>query len=316
MEEISLYKRITDAMDAEGNLPDGFMLRGEPANLKGKLFADGAIDGTIRYFMGPVENADVSGLSVVLTTASNGQFKDAVNALLTHFMNGGTMLPVMDALQGWIYDNPDKLNPAELGRFCRTLLTESTDVESVKFALTVLELLEQENDDELRDIILTLAKSDELTLFCLFQMVQWDDGMEQVYKLAKSMKGWGRIHAVSMLKPVSEEIADWLLYEGWHNEVADEYSAMTIIKRCKVADKLSADKVSEKFLQNATRLIGCALEDSAVAGVRSYKRGEELLNKYLNHVDKMKAAVAGWSEADRQLVEDIKAVLAELRKLN
>lgn len=281
----SLYNRIKANLQPDGTLPEGFLLRGKPAEVQGKQFADGAIDGTIRYFMGPVANADISGLTVVLTTASEGKFQDGINALLTHFMKGGTMLPVMDALQNWIYSNPQSLNPDKLGRFCRIILKESSDAESVKFAMSVLELLEQE-DDELREIVLTMAKSEELTLFALFQIAQWQDGTEQIYKLAKSLKGWGRIHAVSLLRPVNDEMERWMMTEGWHNSLMDEYSAMTVIKRCKLADKLNAAEIEEDMFTIATDLIRTGLEDGPLGSIKEYKRGKELLEGYLRHAKK------------------------------
>lgn len=287
---LSLYNRIKENLQSDGTLPEGFLLRGKPAEVQGKQFADGAIDGTIRYFMGPVANADISGLTVVLATASEGRFQDAINALLTHFLQGGTMLPVMDALQNWIYSNPQKLDPNKLGRFCRIILKESSDVESVKFAMSVLELLEQE-DDELREIMLTLAKSEELTLFALFQIAQWEDGTEQIYKLAKSLKGWGRIHAVSLLRPENEEMERWMMTEGWHNSLMDEYSAMTVIKRCKLTDKLEVAEIDTDMFTIATDLIRAGLEDGPLGSIKDYKRGKELLDGYLRHAQKHSDAV-------------------------
>lgn len=286
----SLYSRIKENLQSDGTLPEGFLLRGKPAEVQGKQFADGAIDGTIRYFMGPVANADVSGLTVVLTTASKGSFQDAANALLTHFLQGGTMLPVMDALQNWIYSNPQSLDPEKLGEFCRKILKESSDVESVKFALCVLELLEQE-DEELREIVLTMAASDEMALFCLFQMVQWEDGIDQIYKLAQNQKGWGRIHAVSLLRPENDEMERWMLTEGWHNSLMDEYSAMTVIKRCKLVNKLSAAEIDAEMFTIATDLIQAGLEDGPLGSIKDYKRGKELLEGYLRHAEKHRDTV-------------------------
>ena len=58
-ENNSIYNRIKNAMLADGTLPEDFVLREAPE--QGLAFADGAMDGTIRYHMGPTQNPDISG---------------------------------------------------------------------------------------------------------------------------------------------------------------------------------------------------------------------------------------------------------------
>ncbi|MBQ1854968.1 MAG: hypothetical protein II137_00060, partial [Anaerovibrio sp.] len=255
-ENLSIYNRIKEALLHDGTLPEDFVLRQMPE--QGLRFADGAIDGTVRYHMGPTKNPDISALTLVLEMASQERFKDSANALITHFQNGGVMLPVMDALQDWVFDHPEKLSPEALGRFCMTLLVQSEDVESVKFAITILELLDREETQELKDILLVLAASEELTLFCLFLLSSFEDGNALIYSVAKRLKGWGRIHAVSMLKPENDDMAQWLLQEGWRNEIMPEYSAIVAIKRGGLLDKLEANNAAKEDFQLAGELIGAS----------------------------------------------------------
>ena len=279
MENNSIYNRIKEALQPDGTLPGDFMLRQSPS--QGLQFADGAMDGTIRYHMGPTENPDISGLTLVLEMASQERFRDSANALITHFQQGGMMLPVMDALQDWVYDHTEKLSPEALGRFARTLLVQSADVESVKFAITVLEILDQEPTEELKEILLTLAASEELTLFCLFLLSSFAEGNDIIYSLAKKLKGWGKIHAVSMLKPATPDMQSWLLKEGWQNEIMPEYSAIVAIKRGKLLDELTKGTANKEMFSLAGQLIDASLADSPVPGLGKYKYTDELLAAYL-----------------------------------
>ena len=283
-ENNSIYNRIKNAMLADGTLPEDFVLREAPE--QGLAFADGAMDGTIRYHMGPTQNPDISGLTLVLEMASQERFKDSANALITHFQNGGVMLPVMDALQDWVYDHTEKLSPEALGRFARTLLVQSEDAESIKFAITVLEILDQEPTQDLKDILLDLAMSEELTLFCLFMLANFEDGNDIIFSLARKLRGWGKIHAVSMLRAETSEIAQWLLKDGWKNEIMPEYSAMVAIKRGKLLENLMQDNVSRDMYSLAGELIGAALTDSPVQGLSGYKKTGELLTVYLDLAEK------------------------------
>lgn len=299
----SIYKRIKNAMTAEGTMPEDFVLR--PRLPDGRQFADGAIDGTIRYYMGRADNTDIEMLTQALKLASKDKFEDAGNALITYFAQGIVMLPVMDKVQEWIYAHSGELSPENLGRFAMTLLKQSSDVESVKFALAVLEVIEQEQTDELEDLLLTLAGCEELTLFCLFALGGYDDANDIYFQLAKKLHGWGRIHAVSMLKPANEEIRDWLLREGWQNNIMPEYSAITIIKRVKLADMLqnAAGRLDE-LVNQAGNLIGYALQEEPIAGLSAYKRAGEVLQGYLACAQK-----AGLTEENLQKLPEIKAFI-------
>lgn len=274
----TIYNRIKNAMTDKGTMPEDFVLR--PKQQDGRIFADGAIDGTIRFFMRPANNTDISMLTQALKLASDGKFEDAANALLTYFAQGIIMFPIMDKVQEWIYAHPEELAPDQLGQFALTLLTQSKDVESVKFAMTILETLDQEPTEDLRDILLTLASCEELTLFCLFALGSYDEANDMYYDIARKLKGWGRIHAVSMLKPTNDEMRDWLLNEGWDNTIMPEYSAITIIKRTKLVNLLQ-EAGGEAFFDIAGKLIGYSLQDEPIAGIAKYKRGGELLQAYL-----------------------------------
>ena len=295
-EEKSIYERIKEAMTAEGIMPEGFVLRERLSD--GRQLADGAIDGTIRYYMGPAGNTDITMLEQALKLASDGRFEDGANALITYFAQGIVMLPVMDKVQEWAYEHAGELAPDRLGQFAMTLLLNSCDIESVKFALTLLEVLDREPDEELKEILLTLAACEELTLFCLFVLGGYEEANRMYFDLAKKLKGWGRIHAVSMLKPENQEMRDWLLQEGWQNEIMPEYSAITIIKRTKLVDLLLSPE-GVAWTEIAGRLIGCSLQDEPVAGLSRYKRTGELLQAYLQkYLEKSSAGGEGTGKAD------------------
>lgn len=300
----SIYKRIKNAMTAEGTMPEDFVLR--PRLQDGRQFADGAIDGTIRYYMGPANNTDIELLTQALKLASADKFEDAGNALLTYFAQGIVLLPVMDKLQELIYAHSGELSPENLGRFAMTLLTQSGDVESVKFALAILEVIEQEPTDELQELLLTLAACEELTLFCLFVLGGYENANDIYFELAKKLQGWGRIHAVSMLKPAGNEMRDWLLREGWQNNIMPEYSAITIIKRIKLADMLQNINAgqSDELVNQAGTLIGYALQEEPIVGLSGYKRAGEVLHGYLSHAGQVEL-----TEANRQKLPEIKAFI-------
>ena len=74
-----------------------------------------------------------------------------------------------------------------------------------------------ETDEETIEKVKTLALSDEFTLYCLYILLNLENSNEEIFKIAKKVKGWGRIYSVKYLKVTNDEIKEWILEEGCHN---------------------------------------------------------------------------------------------------
>lgn len=275
---MSIYQFIQQHLTANGTLPEDFSLpkKTEPGKL---TFADGAIDGMTTYHISPSEH-DIEPLCTIVKLISDGQEQEAEKSLDKFFSaeQFDTMLCYIDALQSWIYDNRESFAADNLYQFSCDILTSSDQPETIKFALSILELLDTYHDEPLREIIMTLAASDEFTLFCLFVVNDWPDVNERMFTMAQNVQGWGRIHAVDRLNPDTAPIKEWLLTEGWRNTVLSEYSAITCIEKGHLLEKLQ----QEASCPYADELIQTALEGGLVASLSAYSEGEALILAYLN----------------------------------
>lgn len=282
---ISIYGKIKASIGTDGTLPEDFSVRGEAQN--GMRFADGALDGMVRYQWGPSQGQDISGLTRILELASKEEYSKAAEAMAAYFSAGGVMLPLIDEVQQWIYDHPQVLSPEGLGAFAQSYLKEGHSIEGMKFALAVLETLDVEPEGEFREIITTLALSEEFTLFTLFIIASWPDGTQVIFDLAKKLHGWGRIHAVSMLRPENEEMKDWMLHEGWKNDVLPDYVAMACIRRGGLLKVLEQDYIDTHEFKNAQSLINAAGTLGDLPSLKKYKHIGSLLTAYLNHANRL-----------------------------
>ena len=159
------------------------------------------------------------------------------------------MLAYVDAAQKWILDHSEELDAQNLYLFARHLLFYAPEVESVKLALSLLEIISVSGDEELRQAIRELAASDEFTLFALFAVSNWENKNEEIFHMAQKVHGWGRIHAVERLEPDTDEIRHWLLREGVHNDVMPEYSALTVANKIGSLEIVqTSDRNSEDFV--------------------------------------------------------------------
>ena len=100
-----------------------------------------------------------------------------------------------------------------------------------------------------------LGLSDEFTLFVIFIMQQWENANEEIFRLAKKTKGWGRIHAIERLIPDTPEIREWLLREGIRNKVLPAYSALNCWEGSEAENLLFAPEISQEDFAAISELI-------------------------------------------------------------
>ncbi len=279
-----LYQTICGAMQSDGTLPPDFSLpRPEPEGASRSIrFADGAFDGIALYHMAP-DKRDIKSLTEVVGLLCAGACDKAAECLHLYFSMDEyiSMLPLCDDLQQWILDHKDRIDATLLYNGCLYLLRHSGDIESIKFALCCLELLNTGGDTQVRNLVQVLALSDEFTLFCLFLMRHWPDSSAAIFDAARHVHGWGRIHAVELLEPENDEMRRWLLLEGWQNTVMPEYSALTCAEKSGLAEKLRRAALDAEELSALGKLLPHLLEEGPVAGISALKNADAFLQDYL-----------------------------------
>ena len=99
-------------------------------------------DGISLYHMAP-DKRDIKSLTEIIGLISARAYDKAAECLQLFFSIDEyiALLPLIDDLQGWIIAHKDRIDAGALYEFSRTLLKESQHIESVKFALCCLELL-------------------------------------------------------------------------------------------------------------------------------------------------------------------------------
>ena len=310
-----IYQQIMAAIGPDGTLPGNFRVKTtgmdrrtmilDEGPLAGKEihYAEGALDGITYYHgSGSQDEALLEGLQeVILLAAKEQQFEDALEKLHNCFEEHDGMLGCVDGLQEWIFEHKDELNLSVLFHLSCTLLTDSCRIGEVKYALSVLELFAGA-EGEWRDHVRTLALSDEFTLFCVFVANQWENKSEELFAMARNTRGWGRVHAVRELEPTTQEMKDWLLDEGWDNDVMPAYTA----KACAEKGGLLWDRLSQPMdrtqLDAAGGLVLALLEEGPVRNISVMEDGLAILMAYLAQVQWAKP---DFSDQDRQVVQEI-----------
>ncbi len=254
-------------------------LLAEKAADKEVSFAPGAIDGIYIYHtthkQGPAEEL----IEAIRILHEEGE-DEAEKKLYQVFVRPREtrMISMIDQLQHHIIDNVDKYSPEKLLSLASRSIS-SANTEIVKFGLSLMELVNFSESEDFRSVVVTLAKDEEFTLFALYVIRAWKDGAYITFGLAKRLLGWGRIHAVHFLTPETQEMKDWLIREGWYNEVIPAYSALDAAEKGELMKFLEKDTFSDEDVKGVEGLVEALLDEGPVRGISVYPEKDALVKR-------------------------------------
>ena len=310
--DLSIYELIKNSIQTNGELPEDFKL--PPKDPNGVPWADGAMDGVYIYHTVRKEE-DIEALKSIVFQISEGKFEEAqTNLDKLDF----SMISRRYSLLNWIIQEEEKINLNNLYEFATFQLTNSKNIELIKFCLSVLTLMNIETDKDTIEKVKTLALSDEFTLYCLDILVycldilvQLEDSNDEIFEIAKKVKGWGRIYIIEYLQATNNEIKEWILEEGCHNNVLPAYTAYTCAKKINLVEILNEDKISNKKFNDISYLMNALLDESAITGMSALEDRELLIERYLE-----KAKTLSSTEDDYRALMTLKEYIKNNKEIN
>ena len=303
--DLSIYELIKNSIQNNGELPENFKL--PPKDPNGVPWADGALDGVYIYHLGENEE-DIEPLKNIVFQISEGKFEEAQNNLenLDFFM-----ISRRDPLLNWIIQEQKQINIDNLCEFTISQLSTSKNIEVIKFCLCVLEIIKLETEKDTIEKVKILALSDEFTLYCLNILKNLKNSNEEIFEIAKKVKGWGRIYSVKYLKVTNDEIKEWILEEGCHNYIILAYTAYTCAKKINLVEILNEDKISNKKFNDISYLMNALLDEEAITGISNLEDRELLIERYLE-----KAKTLASTEEDYYAVITLKEYIKNNKEIN
>lgn len=279
MNENSILYKILKNIDSNGELDESFKVNPE------SMFADGARDGILIYHTdgNAIETDHI--VKRILKNVGEGKFDIAVTGIEDYLENKEPVLYRIDCLQDYISEHQGLIAPDKLFHFAEMLINDTENLEVIKFAMSLLELLDMEQNDVTVKKIEALGLCDEFTLYSIFVLRRLKDGNAHIFDLAKKVHGWGRIHAVEFLEPLNDEIKKWLLTQGYKNDVLYEYSALSCAQKCDLLEHLKRNDYNDEEFKCAGEIISLLLNEGPVSGISGFKDAEELLQAYLTCCD-------------------------------
>ena len=255
-----------------------------PSDEKGLRYVDGAKDGICAYHMGAAEitKKDIEEIDKVITLANKGDYGQA-DSVLEKLCERIRVVNFIDELQDCILDRKDEIED-KFYVYSLHLMTQSANIECVKVGMMIQELFTQ--SDEVKGMVRTLGLSDEFTLYSVFIMRNWENGNNEIMNIAKSVNGWGKVHAVHYIEPDTEEIRQWLLTDAVSNDVMPAYSGWDCYKKANVEAVIKKDKLTYEELEGVLSIVDAMLDEGPALGISNIEDPKEVLLNVLNHAIK------------------------------
>ena len=252
-----------------------------PNDEEGLKYIDGAKDGICAYHMGAAEitKKDIEEINTVITLANTGDY-DQADSVLEKLCERIRVINFIDELQDCILDRKDEIED-KFYIYSLHLMTQSANIECVKVGMMIQELFKQ--SDEVKGMVRTLGLSDEFTLYSVFIMRNWENGNTEIMNIAKSVNGWGKVHAVHYIEPDTEEIKYWLLTGAVSNGVMPAYSGWDCYKKADVEAILKKDRLTYEELEGVLSIVDAILDEGPVLGISNIENPKEILSAVLNH---------------------------------
>ena len=185
----SIYKRIVSKTGRKKWLPDNFSLPegGEtPGKEDGELLYNSNIEG--------VNYSSLEQLMKLLRNACENP-KDKSNKELSDYLSKNHILKLIDLLSEEIYNERRGIDLIKLLDTAFRWATDSNDADLVKLGISLMGMLNLRDREDCREVIVTLGKCEEFTLYSLYAITGWDNATVIASDYAKNLKGWGKTHA-------------------------------------------------------------------------------------------------------------------------
>lgn len=252
-----------------------------PNDEEGLKYIDGAKDGICVYHMGAAEitQKDIEEINTVITFANTGDY-DQADSVLEKLCERIRVVNFIDELQDYILARKDEIED-KFYIYSLHLMTQSANIECVKAGMMIQELFGQ--SEEVKGMVRTLGLSDEFTLYSVFIMRNWENGNTEIMNIAKSVNGWGKVHAVHYIEPDTEEIKYWLLTGAVSNDVMPAYSGWDCYKKADVEAILKKGGLTYEELEGVLSIVDAMLDEGPVLGISNVENPKEILLEVLNH---------------------------------
>ncbi len=281
----SIYSFIVKNIH-DGKLPDDLKLpdnerRFKPGDIQ---FVAGGLDGAFGHHgnAGGDKKTANKIVRLVKNIALNNNLSDKVE--LYKILASDNIIDFIDPTLEKIAKARIPIEPY-LHNYANWLAKESPDRGPVKFGIALLGLIADENDIP---VYMLIGKHEEFTLYSTVAISNTlQDPAMKLWELAKYVNGWGKIQIVEKIsKTNNPQIKEWLLLEGYKNNIMYQYLAYPCAIGGELHKALSGSNVNIDIVLASSEIIAALIAGGPAQDINDYEYAQLVLRKYLEHANK------------------------------
>lgn len=301
---ISIYEHVRRHVDPSGRLPEEVGLPDDAKVMTDLSWVPGAMDGVFGHHgavAGPERAIEVAGL---LTTACRRPSVRNLRALYSGVTSDDVMSYVDALIETLSREPPDRQALHAIGRW---LATTAADRGPVKLGIALLGVIGLGTNAADVAVVRTLGAHEEFTLYCAVAVSNGlADPESELWALAASVDGWGRIQCVERLRETTDpDIRAWLLREGFRNSIMYEYLAYIAATSGDLLAALQGEVVDRGLLTAAGEILDALITGGPAEDIDDYEYGADAVEAFLALL-----LVRAENLRDFQAVATIRAFLA------
>ncbi|MRG44547.1 hypothetical protein GFS24_05450 [Chitinophaga sp. SYP-B3965] len=281
--ENSIYQFISNNIDTTGKLKESAEELPDEKNGENDLrFAAGLSDTLFNNSESEETTAQINELSTIIKRFAQYGDKKSDLKIYELIAANENIVSLIDP----VLEEMGKLGvPIEpyLFPYAQDLSFKATNRNAVKFGIAILGVCQRES---VLDEIKTLGLHDEFTLYTTIAIINLSDDPEgDLWELAKKVNGWGKIQAVDRLASMVTlpAIKDWLLLEGYKNDIMYEYLAYTCAVHGELDEKLSLPKIDRALYVAAGEIIEALISGGPAEDISNYESASITIEQYARH---------------------------------
>ena len=151
-----------------------------------------------------------------------------------------------------IYVRERLIDRGKLYLLGRNLSTKSNNNDIIKLGLTLLGI---SGNEEGRGIASVLGLHSEFTFYAITAFKYMDLHNKYVFEMANKTYGFGKVHCIQNIEPLTDDIKVWLIENGCDNVVMPNISAIICAQKASMSWYLKSRKVDKNVFSNISRLI-------------------------------------------------------------
>jgi hypothetical protein len=291
-QRVSIYSYIRDRLDSSGVLSDSLMSLPDeaPPDPGSVRFVAGARDGAFGHHGGSGQATEkAKRTAAILGKAATKPTKRRLRKLY----EAVSADDILDYIDPMIEELATRRPEAtKIGRIASWLVEQSPDRGAVKVGIALLGITGDRWDNMLHEV----GAHEEFTLYaCVAFSNSRTDPEADIFRLARAVNGWGRIHCVERLKNTSDPaIKNWILREGFRNAVMYEYLAHIAATTGELATALDTPRPDRGLLTAAGEIIEALLMGGPAEDIDDYHDAAIAVQRWLHHMHVHAATVSDY----------------------